>query len=365
MIRNLIRDGRLGVRANLRIYIGAYTSDFGAVKGNGRGISCYDLDPLTGALSKLSEIVAENPSHLAPHPSGRFLYAANEVAHVVCAPDNSISAFKIAGDGTLCLINQQPSLGGGPCFVSVTPDGKFVLTSNYEGGNIVMYPILADGRLAAASDTVRHSDAASRAAHAHSINIAPGGKYALACDLGLDRVFVYEIDRVRSKLLLRSTADLAHSSGPRHLAFHPNMSYVYVINELNSTLTVFQWDEAVGRLAEVQTISTVPADFIGTSWCADVHVHPNGKFVYGSNRGHDSLAIYDVNQADGRLALLGHESTRGAWPRSFALSPAGDLLLVANQNSDTVVVFRVDVITGQLTHLATNEVPTPVCLKFA
>jgi len=354
------------LETELRVYVGAYTSDFGAVKGQARGIALYQIEPATGAMIKLSEVAAQNPSFLAVHPSGRFLFATNEEAHVSSAPDNAISAFEIATDGGLTWLNQQPSLGGAPCFVCVTPDGRFALTANYTGGNFVLYPIDADGRLAAASDNVQHGSSASgKVPHAHSINIAPNGRYALGCDLGLDQIFISEIDLIQGKLLPRAAIDLARGSGPRHLAFHPNKPIVYVINELNATLTVFNWDGVTGTLNEIQTIATVPADYTGQTWCADVHVHPSGKFVYGSNRVHDSLVIYGIDQASGRLRLLGHESTRGKTPRNFALTPAGDLLLVANQDSDTVVVFRVDAMTGRLNYLATNDVPTPVCLKFA
>lgn len=348
----------------LRVYVGAYTSDFGAVKGKGRGIALYQIDPVSGVMRLLSEVTAENPSYLALHPSGRFLLATNEEAHGSTAPDSLISAFKIAADGGLTLLNQQPALGGAPCYVSITPDGRLALIANYTGGNFVLYPIGADGRLGAARDNVPHDAAPDRTPHAHSIAVAPGGRYALGCDLGLDKVFVYEIDARHDRLWPRSQSDLTRGAGPRHLAFHPAGRIAYVINELNATLTVFEWDDAVGRLREIQTISTVPADYGGVCWCADVHVHPSGRFVYGSNRGHDSIVIYGVDQADGRLTLLGHEATRGQTPRNFALAPDGDLLLVANQDSDTVVVFRVDAFTGQLTHLATNDMPTPVCLKF-
>lgn len=353
------------METKLAVYVGAYTSDFGGVNGKGRGIALYQLDPVTGAMNLLSEVATENPSFLAIHPSGQFLFATNEEAHPASAPDNAISAFTIAADGKLTWLNQQPSLGGAPCFVNVEPTGRFVLMANYGGGNFVMYPIGVDGRLGAASDIVRHSEAPSRTPHAHSINVAPGGRYALGCDLGLDKVFIYEIDLTQSKLRPHAEVDLPLGSGPRHLAFRPNGRTVYVINELNATLTIYDWDDTAGRLLEIQTISTVPANYSGQVWCADVHVHPSGKFVYGSNRVHDSIVIYRVDQADGRLTLLGHESTRGRTPRNFTLTPDGDLLLVANQDSNTVVIFRVDATIGQLTHLATNAVPTPVCLKFA
>lgn len=353
------------MRGNLRVYVGAYTSDFGTVSGKGRGIALYDLDPIFGSMTKLSEVAAENPSYLALHPTGRFLYATNEEAHASSSPDNAISAFAIAADGHLTPLNQQPSLGGAPCFVAVTPDGRFVLTANYVGGNVVMYPIAADGRLAAPSDNVHHGGTRDRVAHAHSINIAPGGRYALACDLGLDQIFVYEIDLAHGKLPLHAVIDLPPGSGPRHLTFHPDGRTAYVINELNATMAVLMWDGMTGALAVTQIISTIPADYAGISWAADVHVHPNGRFVYGSNRTHDSIVIYAVDRARGRLTLVGHEGTRGQTPRNLALAPDGELLLAANQDSGTVVVFQIDGTTGRLIHLATNDIPTPVCLKFA
>ncbi|CAG0927033.1 6-phosphogluconolactonase [Thermoflexales bacterium] len=356
--------------SSLCVYVGAYTQDLGWVNGKAKGIALYQLDPATGRMTQLSETTSDNPSFLALHPSGKFLFATNESIQWGLSPDNAISAFAIAADGALSLLNRQPSLGGAPCFVSVEPTGKFAVTANYVGGNFVMYPIGTDGQLGEASDNSQHG--ASEPAqdqqpipHAHSMNLAPGGKYALGCDLGLDQVFIYELDLNRGKLLPNSEAVVVRGSGPRHLAFHPNQKAVYVINELGGTITVFTWNNDAGRLREIQTISTVPADYTGPLACADVHVHPSGKFVYGSNRGHDSIVIYGVEQATGRLILLGHEPTRGQTPRNFALPPAGDLLLVANQDSSDVVVFRVDASTGELTHLATNDIPTPVCLKFA
>jgi 6-phosphogluconolactonase len=355
----------------LHIYVGAYTQDLGWVKGQAKGIMLYALDPVTGEMLKLSEIASDNPSYLAVHPSGKFLFSTNESASFGLSSDNAISSFAIAEDGALSLLNQQPSLGKDPCYVGLEPGGKFILSANYGGGNFVMYPIAEDGKLAEASDSTQQGgvvdadETQKKSPHAHSINVAAGGKYALGCDLGLDKVFIYRLDLLNGRLLPHSEAVVKTGSGPRHLAFHPNGKYVYLINELNSTITVFAWDGAAGLLSEIQTISTVPDHFAEPTWCADVQVHPNGKFVYGSNRGHDSIAIYRVDEQTGQLLLLGHELTRGKTPRNFALTLLGDLLLVANQDSNTVVVFRVDSDTGALRHLRTNAVPTPVCLKFA
>ncbi len=356
--------------APLKLYVGAYTKDLGWIKGQAKGVALYQLDPATGQLTFLSEAASDNPSYLALHPAGKFLYATNEGTDFGIPRDNSVSAFAVAEDGSLTLLNRVASLGGAPCYICVEPGGNYALTANYSGGNFVMYPINADGSLAEASDNALHRGSGpdknrQEGPHAHSINIAPGGQFALGCDLGLDRVFVYQIDRANGKLVPHSEGVVAGGAGPRHLAFHPNGQFAYVINEMGGTMTVFAWDSEAGTLTELQTISTVPADFTGQKWCADVHVHPSGKFVYGSNRTHDSIVIYAVDEATGQLTLVGHEPTRGKTPRNFALTPAGDLLLAANQDSSSITVFQIDPATGKLTHLATNDIPTPVCIKFA
>ena len=353
----------------LRLYIGAYTQSLGWIEGQAKGVALYQLDSVSGKMEKLSETASDNPSFLTLHPSGKYLYATNEITKFGVPPDNAVSAFSVAGDGSLTLLNQQASLGGSPCFISIEPTGKYALVANYSGGNFVMYPIGSDGKLAEASDNSMHRGSGpdksrQEAPHAHSINIAPGGKFALGCDLGLDKIFVYRIDLENGKLVPHSEGVVAGGSGPRHLDFHPNGKFVYVINEMGGTMTVFTWESGAGKLNAIQTISTVPADYTGPKWCADVHVHPNGKFVYGSNRAHDSIVIYGVDESTGKLSLIGHESTRGKTPRNIALTPAGDLLLAANQDSSNVAVFQIDSATGKLHHLVTNQVPTPVCVKF-
>jgi len=348
----------------LKIYVGAYT------RGQAKGVALYQLNPETGELDKLSETPSDNPSFLTIHPSGKYLYAVNEGTKFGDPPDNSVTAFSVASDGALTTLNRQPSLGSAPCFVCVEPSGKYALTANYMGGNFVMYPIGDDGSLAEPCDNVTHTGSGpdpkrQEGPHAHSINVAPGGVFALACDLGLDRVFIYKIDTVNGKLLPHGEGVVAGGSGPRHLDFHPNGKFIYLINEMGGTMTVFAWDGDAGTLRELQTISTVPDDYDGMKWCADVHVHPNGKFVYGSNRTHDSIVIYAVDQETGKLNLIGHESARGKTPRNFAVSPSGEFLLAANQDSSNIVVFRIDQNTGKLAHLLTNEIPIPVCIKFA
>lgn len=352
-----------------RVYVGGYTSDLGWIQGRARGVAACRLDPVSGRLVVLAEVAADNPSYLALHPCGRVLYATNESTRFGSPPDHSLSAFSIAADGSLALLNRVPSLGGAPCHLCVHPTGRFVLSANYSGGNVVVHPVNPDGSLAPASDntaTRRPSGGPHPPGrHAHSINIAPGGSFALGCDLGLDRVLVHRLDLGSGQLVAHGDARVAAGSGPRHLAFHPNSRFAYVINELAGTISAFAWDPAQGTLTDLQTVSTLPVGYSGRKWAADIRVHPSGRFVYGSNRAHDSIAIFGVDAATGRLSLVGHEPTRGRTPRNIALSPAGDWLLAANQDSGSITTFRIDPATGTLRHLATNDVPTPVCIKFA
>jgi 6-phosphogluconolactonase len=237
-----------------------------------------------------------------------------------------------------------------------------------------MYPVQVDGRLGAASDIVQHYGSSvdperQTAPYAHSVNIDPDNRYALVADLGMDKVMVYRLDLEQGKLVPNDPpfASLHAGAGPRHLAFHPNRKYVYVINELDSTMTAFSYLAEAGELSEIQTLSTLPEGYPGEqSSCADIHVAPSGKFVYGSNRGHDSIAIFAVDLATGKLSLVGHESTQGKTPRNFAIDPSGTFLLAANQDSSTVVSFRIDQQTGELHPTGdVAQIPTPVCLKFA
>lgn len=345
----------------LNLYIGAYTQDFDRVRGNARGIMRCQLDPQAGNMRLLSETACDNPSYLALHPSGRFLFAVNEITQFGSPPDCAVSAYAIAPNGDLTLLNQQPSLGSAPCFLDVDPTGRFLACANYYGGNLVLYPIGEDGTLAQASANLVSKNAAS---HAHSLLFAPGGSYLAGCNLGLDQVLVFRF-LPQGTLLPHSQVQLPAATGPRHLVFHPNGRRCYVVNETANSIMAFVWDASAGALSEIQTIRTLPVDAPEPSWAADVRIHPNGRFLYATNRGHDSLAIYGVDAVTGQLQLLGHQPTLGLWPRSFAIAPAGDLLLVANQNSNAVTVFRINPETGALVFLLSNPFPTPVYLKFA
>lgn len=362
-------------RPPTRVYVGTYTTTLPHVQGRGDGIYVFTLDEGTGALvltDEASGIV--NPSFLALHPSQGYLYAVNETKDSTGMSGGGVSAFAVDPDtGALTLLNQRPSHGGDPCHLAVDRSGLFVVVVNHENGSVASYRIGEDGSLESASDIVQHVGSSidprgQLGPHAHSVNFDPTNRFALVCDKGIDKVMVYRLDRSSGKLAPNDPpfGRSRPGSAPRHLAFHPTLPYAFVINEIASTITTFAFDDISGSLTEVDTVSTLPVGYAGRNYTADVRVHPNGKFVYGSNRGHDSIAIFGVDDVTGELSALGHESTRGAVPRNFNLDPTGKLLLAANQNSNTIVAFRVDPNNGSLTPTgAVTEVPTPVCIVFA
>src|SRR6266404_1903477 len=350
------------------VYIGTYT------EAKSKGIYVSRLDPGSGKLNT-PELAAEtrNPTFLALHPNGRFLYAAGEVNNFAGKQSGVVSAFSVDKQtGHLTLINQQASGGTGPCHLTVDSTGKCLLVANYGSGSIAAFPIQPDGKLGEPSAVIQHQGSSvnpqrQAGPHAHFITTDPADKFALVCDLGLDKVLVYRLDAAKHSLVANDppAASIKPGSGPRHLAFHPSGRWVYVINEMGSTLTVFAYDPKGGALAELQTVPTLPEDFSGKSTCAEVQVHPSGKFVYGSNRGHDSIAVFAVDAKNGRLTFVEHRSTQGKTPRHFALDPTGKWLLAENQGSDTIVVFGVDEKSGRLTPTGqVVAVGAPVCVQF-
>ena len=353
--------------APLRIYVGTYTS------GASQGIYVGQLDLASGQM-RLDGVAAEtkNPSFLALHPNRRFLYAVGEIGDFAGKRTGAVSAFQIEpATGRLQLLNQQSSEGGGPCHLVVDPTGRNVLVANYGGGSVAVLPIDEQGRLEPATAFVQHQGSSvdprrQQGPHAHSINLDAANRFALVADLGLDKILIYRFDAAAGTLAANEPAwaTVAPGAGPRHFAFHPSGKFAYVINELQSSLTAFRYDTARGALAEFQTVSTLPARQPGNS-TAEVQVHPSGRFVYGSNRGHDSIAVFAVDAASGRLTLVEHEPTQGQTPRNFGLDPTGQFLLACNQNSGTVVSFRIAPETGALTPTGQQlEVPAPVCVKF-
>jgi 6-phosphogluconolactonase len=353
--------------SSLSVYFGTYTGR------NSKGIYVARFDPATGKLS-VPELAAEstNPSFLAIHPAGKFLYAVNEVADYEGKSSGAVSAFAIdRTSGKLAQLNQQSSQGAAPCHLIVDPSGKNVLLANYTGGSVTVLPIRTDGSLEKASDHVQHTGSSvdprrQKEPHAHSINLTPDGRYALAADLGLDKILIYRFDATKGTLEPHDPAAAAvpPGSGPRHFAFHPSRRYAYVINELSSTVTAFSFDPMAVTLRQLQTISTLPEPVKGNS-TAEVVVHPSGKFLYGSNRGHNSIAIFTIDESTGRLTPAGYQPTGGKSPRNFAIDPSGAYLLAANQGSDSVVVFRIDSASGGLKPTGQSiEVGAPVCIRF-
>ena len=348
------------------VYIGTYSS------GDEDGIHVYRLDMATGALAHQSSIGGiDNPSFLDIAPNRRFLYAIGETSEVDDRPGGAIAAFAIdQQSGALTHINTESTVGPGPCHISIDRDGKYALVANYGGGSVAILPIREDGSLGAATDFVQHEGSSVNSGrqegpHAHSIMVAPNNKHAFAPDLGIDKVLIYAIDHANGKLSAQMPAEIVPGSGPRHLAFHPDGQRAYVINELSNTITAFDYDADAGTLATIQTISTLPDGYAEVSHTADIHVHPNGRFLYGSNRGHDSIAVYAIDQDTGQLALVEIVPTGGANPRNFGLDPTGTYLIVGNHSTDDIFTFRVDQDTGKLTptgHKA--EVVSPVCHKF-
>jgi 6-phosphogluconolactonase len=351
------------------LYVGTYTED-----GRVDGIHRVDFDTRTGALRLVGSFNGgPNPSFLAIHPNRRVLYAVNETTERDGKPSGVVSAFTIAADGKLALLNEQASEGGAPCYVSVDRDGRVLLVANYVGGNVALLPIRENGSLGSAAHIVQHrgptgpNTSRQEGSHAHCIRPDASNRWVLAADLGIDAVLLYRLDAAAGTLerVAGGETFVRAGAGPRHLAFHPTLPLVFVANELDSTVTTLRFDATAGRLTTVSTISTLPAGWTGTSYVADIHVSPSGRHVYVSNRGHNSIAVFMVATSAGGLVLEQTISTEGDWPRNFALDPTGRWLLAANQRSGSIVVFNRDPNTGRLTRSGqTLSVPSPVCLLF-
>jgi 6-phosphogluconolactonase len=350
------------------LYVGTYTEGT-----RSDGIYILRMDRRSGKLRRVGSVDAgANPSFLAIHPNGRVLYAVNEVETHNGRPIGAVSAFTIATDtGALTRMNDQPSGGGAPCYVSVDRSGRVVLVANYMEGSVALLPIEADGSLAPAAQVVKHTGAGPNAErqegpHAHCIVTDPTNRYALVVDLGTDRVYVYRLD-IDAKFLRHvegGDAVMRTGAGPRHIAFHPTLPLVYVANELDSTVATLRFDTERGALSSIDISSTIPAGWTGTNYPADIHIAPSGRTLYVSNRGHNSLAVFSVAQS-GSLTLDQLVSTEGDWPRNFTLDPSGRWVLVANQRSNSIVVFGRDQESGGLTPAGQRiELPSPVCLRF-
>lgn len=356
----------------LRLYVGTYTS--GTSKS--KGIYMLGFDSKTAAFSE-PELVAETEeaSFLAISRDGKFLYSVNETLKFEGKDSGYVSAFSIdKKTGALTFINRQPSHGAAPCHISTTDDGKLVLVANYLGGNVVVFPVAKDGSLSPASDNKQHSGKGpnadrQEAPHAHSVILDHSNKFAFVNDLGIDKVVGYSVDKKHGKLTtLENAYTTKAGSGPRHFKFHPDGKFAFLNNELDMTVSALGYDHKTGALTHLATLSTLPENYKATKKdsIADLHISPDGKFLYVSNRGHDSIALFSIDEKNGGLTPIEFTKTGGKMPRNFAITPDGKFLLVANQGSDSITVFTIDKKTGKLT--STNQsayVAKPVCLIFA
>jgi 6-phosphogluconolactonase len=352
------------------VYVGTYTGKAS------KGIYVARLDAATGKLS-VPELAAEltSPSFLAVSPDGKFLYAVSEISTFDGKKAGGVSAFALdRATGKLTALNQKSSGGPGPCHVSVDATGRVVLVANYGGGSVQSLPVNKDGSLGDGGTFIQHTGSSvdkgrQEGPHGHCIVPDPRDRFALACDLGLDKVMIYKLDPEKGTLTANEPAfgTVPPGSGARHIAFRPDGKFAYVINEMLCTVTTFAYDGKRGALETVDTVSTLPSgEAMQRSFStAEIEVHPTGKWVYGSNRGHDTIAVFEVDEKSGKLTAAQHVPTKGKIPRSFGIDPTGRWLLAANQNSGSVVAFAIDPKLGKLT--ATGEelqVGSPVCVKF-
>jgi len=348
-----------------------YVSAFAA--GEKGAIHAFRFDSETGTLKPQHRTTdVQHPFFLAISPDSRFLYSI-DTEKFGGTEDEFVAAYAIKGrSGKLERLNQQSAKGTASCYLDIDSTGKTVVLANYSTGNVAALPVQADGSLGAATAFVQHEGSSvdpkrQKAPYAHSIVISPDNRFALAADLGIDKVLIYRLDAAASKLSVnaaQASVSVEPGSGPRHLTFHPNGKSVYLINELKNTVTFFAYEPQSGKLTTQQTISTLPADFDGVTHTADVKITPNGKFLYGTNRGHDSIACYRIGD-DGMLSLIKIEPSLGKGPQNLLITPDGQWLICANMPGNSVVVFRINSKTGELT--PTGEpisMPMPSCIRW-
>jgi 6-phosphogluconolactonase len=349
-------------QAEKYLLIGTYTS------GKSEGIYVYKFNTKTGEFKFVSTAKADNPSFLAVAPTEKFVYAVNENGD----DKGSIAAYSFdKKSGTLTYLNKQPSGGDHPCFVSIDSKGKWVVCGNYTGGSLALLPVNVNGALAPAKQVIKHEGHSvnkdrQEKPHVHSTNFSPDYKYLFVPDLGIDKVMIYSFDSNKGELQPANPAfvQTKPGTGPRHFAFHPSGKYAYLMEEMGGTVEAFAYDKH-GGLKSIQTISSMPSNYAGSVGSADIHVSPDGKFLYASNRDEsNTIAIFSIGE-DGKLKLLGHQSTLGKTPRNFNFDPSGNFLVVANQNSDNIVIYKINKQTGMLTPLPNQiQVPNPVCIKW-
>jgi len=338
----------------------------------GEGLYVFSFDRENLSFELLQTISDRlSPSFQAVHPTMPIVYSASRSPFSETSDHQTIGAYRADKEtGMLSLINEQSAKGIAPAHVSVDPLGSFVYVSNYTSGNVSMYPIRDDGGLDAASDLVQHVGSSinpdrQQNAHAHAADPSPDGRFLYVSDLGMDKIMIYEVDRQRQVLSPASTPWFENTpgAGPRHLSSHPNGNYAYSVEELTSTIAVLRVNRTTGALEQVQRVSMLPDDFEGSNTAADIHVSPDGKFLYASNRGHDSIVIFAIDESSGELSLTGYQSVIGQHPRNFMIDKSGELVFVANRDSNHIVVFRLDPVTGTLNYTGTElMVPLAVCV---
>jgi 6-phosphogluconolactonase len=350
------------------VYVGTYT------KKDSKGIYAYRFDAVTGETTPVGLVAeTENPSFLAAHPGGRFLYAVNEIDKFNGQASGAVSAYSIdRKTGGLSLLNQVPSMGAGPAHLSLDKTGKYLLIANYGGGSVAAFPVAKDGWVGKPSGFVQHTGSSvnpdrQTSSHAHAIVVSNDNRFAVVADLGLDELLVYKFDAAKGSLTPNDPkfAKTDPGAGPRHLAFHPNNKFVYVVNEMQSTVSAFSYDGQAGKLHSLQRLSTLPKNYTGQNSTAEIWVDRNGKFLYLSNRGHDSIAVFAIDSGNGTLSPVEDVPTGGRTPRNFAIDPTGTWLFVANQESNNIVLFRVNPNTGRLTPAQqVLQTTAPVCISF-
>jgi 6-phosphogluconolactonase len=355
------------VQQQFLVYVGTYT-DHGS-----KGIYAYRFNSSTGKLISLG-LAAETaaPSFLAIDDGGRFLYAVNETGNFNGQPTGAVSAFTIqAQTGKLSLLNQVSSRGADPAHIILDRTGKYALVANYTTGSVAVYPVLKDGRLGESTSFVQHKGSSvnperQKGPHAHAIAMSPDNRYAVIADLGLDQLLIYPFDAAKGTLGANpQVMRTAPGAGPRHLVFSSDSRFFYVINEMRSIVVAYSYDAASGSMRELQTISTLTKNFSGSNTAAEIEIHPSGKFLYASNRGEDTIAVFAVDTQTGMLTHVETQPTGGKTPRHFAIDPTGSWLLAANEDSNNIVVFHIDQQNGRLTSTGdVVEVSSPVCVKF-
>jgi 6-phosphogluconolactonase len=362
-------SGKNSTPSQYLAFTGTYTT-----KTDSKGIYAFRFDTVTGQLTSIGLAApAQDPSFLATSANEKYLYAVNELSTFDGKSSGAVTSYSLdRKSGTLTQLNQVPSGGADPCYVSLDRTGKFLLVANYTGGSVATFSISPDGRLGTASAFVQHTGSGpnkerQEGPHAHYIATSSDNRFVFVVDLGLDEVVIYRFNSATGSLTPNDPpfAKLDPGAGPRHLAFHPNGKFAYVLSEVKSTVTAFAFNPKTATFTTLQTLSTLPKDFTAPNDTAEIVVHPSGKFLYASNRGRDSIAVFAIDPAKGTLTPAGDFPTQGKTPRNFALDPSGNFLLAANQESNNIVVFRINPSTGALTPTGQpTAVPAPVDIVF-